>query len=189
MKTKVIDILDSREQEILLQVARQTIQAVTMHKRPDLTMEFPYPNFSKKFGAFVTLHKHDQLRGCIGYVQAIKPLIETIIEMSEAAALRDPRFDPVESDEVEDLEIEISVLTPMQKISSIEEINPGEHGLYMEKGYHRGLLLPQVALENHWDVETFLQHTSIKAGLSQDAWKDINTDLYIFSAQIFHENS
>ncbi len=187
MNSQVIDILSLEEQTTLLQIARETIGAVTHQQRPVMNKDYQHTVFNEKFGAFVTLHKNKQLRGCIGYVQAVKPLLETIMEMAEAAALRDPRFDPVEKHEVDDLEIEISVLTPMHRLSSIEEIHIGEHGLYIEKGYRRGLLLPQVATENEWDVETFLQHTCIKAGLKESAWKDQNADIFIFSAQIFTE--
>ncbi len=187
MNNQVIDILSLEEQNILLQIARDAIVAVTHQQRPILNDDLKHPVFKEKFGAFVTLHKNKHLRGCIGYVQAVKPLLETIIEMSEAAALRDPRFDPVEHHEVDDLEIEISVLTPMQRLNNIDEIHIGEHGLYIEKGYRRGLLLPQVASENEWNVEIFLQHTCIKAGLNKSAWKDQNADIYIFSAQIFNE--
>jgi AmmeMemoRadiSam system protein A len=140
---------------------------------------------SEKRGAFVTLKTHGQLRGCIGHIQAIKPLSQTVIDMAQAAAFQDPRFPPLSRQELKDLSIEISALTPFRPIKSIQEIQVGKHGLYIERGYHSGLLLPQVAEEYGWDTQTFLEHTCQKAGLPKDAWKDSNTKIQIFSAEIF----
>ena len=127
------------------------------------------------------------LRGCIGYIHALKQLDETIIEMAQAAAFRDPRFPPVTKDEFDDLEIEISVLTPIREIEDINEIEVGKHGIIIERGGYSGLLLPQVATDYGWDRETFLEHTCNKAGLPTDAWKQEGTKIKIFSADIFHE--
>ncbi|NIA31863.1 MAG: AmmeMemoRadiSam system protein A [Actinobacteria bacterium] len=178
--------LTRQQKKTLLRVARETIEKATAGK-PHPSFEFDDPLFREERGAFVTIHKNDDLRGCIGYVRAMKPLLETIIEMAEAAALHDPRFHPVQPDEVKDLEIEISVLTPLRKIEKVDEIQVGVHGLMLENGISSGLLLPQVATEYNWDRDTFLEHTCMKAGLPHDAWKDKNTKIYVFSADVFSE--
>jgi AmmeMemoRadiSam system protein B/AmmeMemoRadiSam system protein A len=136
-------------------------------------------------GAFVTINKKGSLRGCIGHIKGVKPLYKSVEEMAAAAAFGDPRFPPVTKKELKDLEIEISVLTPFEQITDVSEIEVGKHGIYMERGFHSGLLLPQVATEYNWDRETFLEHTCRKAGLPPDAWKDKDTRIYIFSADIF----
>jgi AmmeMemoRadiSam system protein A len=127
------------------------------------------------------------LRGCIGYIQPVRPLYLTVQEMAEAAALQDPRFTPVTEGELETLGIEISALTPLRKIKSVDEIQVGLHGIYMKKDYFSGLLLPQVATEYGWDRTTFLEHTCMKAGLPTNAWKDKDAEIYIFAADIFSE--
>ena len=139
----------------------------------------------EKCGAFVTIKNRGALRGCIGYVRGYLPLHETVKQMAIQAAFNDPRFTPVTKDEWADCDFEISVLTPMKKIESVEEIEVGVHGLYMEKGVHSGLLLPQVATEQGWDREEFLEYTCYKAGLPKDAWKSKDIDIYIFSADVF----
>ena len=139
----------------------------------------------EKRGAFVSLHLHGNLRGCIGYIHPTKPLYKTVRDMAIAAALQDPRFDPVTQQELEELEIEISVLTPMTKIEHIQEIEIGKHGLYIVNGPYHGLLLPQVATSYAWNKKTFLEHTCEKAGLPKSAWMDQDTEIYIFSADIF----
>lgn len=143
------------------------------------------PVLKEKRGAFVTLKKKGQLRGCIGYIHALKPLGQTIYEMARAAAFGDPRFPPVTKEELPNLSFEISVLTPLKEIKDIEEIKVGVHGLYIIKGSHAGLLLPQVATEYGWDRHTFLEHTCYKAGLAPQAWQDKDAKIYIFSADIF----
>jgi AmmeMemoRadiSam system protein A len=178
--------LTQQEKEILLQVARETISRITKGQ-PTPAFSYDLPIFMQKRGAFVTLHKHHELRGCIGYVQAYKPLLATIIEMAAAASQRDPRFTPVLTEEVPDLEIEISVLSPLQQIKDPDEIIIGKHGILIEHGYNTGLLLPQVATEYGWDRTTFLEHTCRKAGVGKDDWKDSKSKIFIFSAQIFSE--
>lgn len=139
----------------------------------------------EKGGAFVTIKKGAELRGCIGYIKGYLPLDETIRKMAVQAAFHDPRFDPIGKDEWKDAQVEISVLTPMKKIDDIEEIQVGDHGLYIEKGHYSGLLLPQVATERGWDRMTFLEHTCVKAGLPKDGWKADDARIYIFSAEVF----
>ncbi len=177
----------TREEKVeLLKIARKTIEHVTAGLRPP---DFPVEHeiFKQKRGAFVTLHKDKELRGCIGYVVPIKPLLDTVVDMAEAAALRDPRFPPVTPDEVDDLDIEISVLSPLKEITDINDIEIGKHGILIEKGYHSGLLLPQVATEYGWDRKTFLEHTCRKAGLPMNCWQDRGTKILIFSAEVFSE--
>ena len=125
------------------------------------------------------------MRGCIGLIEAVKPLAETIQEMALSAAFCDPRFPPLTSQEFKDIALEISVLSPLQQIKNVEEIQVGVHGLYIRQGPYRGLLLPQVATEYHWDRDTFLQQTCVKAGLPPMAWKDPETVISVFSADIF----
>jgi AmmeMemoRadiSam system protein A len=139
----------------------------------------------EKRGAFVTIEKHGRLRGCIGYIQAVKPLHITIQEMAQAAALKDRRFPPVTPGELDDLELEISVLTPLKRIKDINEIEVGKHGIYIKSGYYSGLLLPQVATDYGWDRLTFLKQTCQKAGTDGDCWKKKETEIYVFSADIF----
>ncbi len=179
-------LLNNHEKQELLKIARQTV-INTVTTQPQVSYKSKFPIFDEKRGAFVTIHKNNQLRGCIGFIQAVKSLLETIIEMAEAAAVSDPRFTPVQTDEIPEIEIEISVLSPLQKITDIDNIIIGTHGLYVEKDYHKGLLLPQVATEYNWDTISFLEHTCRKAGLPNNAWKDKNAQIYIFSADVFSE--
>ncbi len=179
-------VLNNREKKELLKIARQTIIS-TVTLQPPVAYKSDFPVFKQKRGAFVTIHKNDQLRGCIGFLRPVKSLLDTIIEMAKAAAVSDPRFTPVQPDEINDIEIEISVLSPLREITDVDNIIIGTHGLYIEQDYNKGLLLPQVATEYNWDTITFLQHTCRKAGLPVDAWKSKNTQIYIFSADVFSE--
>jgi AmmeMemoRadiSam system protein A len=175
--------LSPHEKVQLKQLAKQTIESVLSG---NVKIEFePTEALKEKCGAFVTIKKKDQLRGCIGYLKGVLPLHETIREMAIQAAFRDPRFSPLQKKEWEDIQIEISVLTPLKKINDVSDIEIGVHGLYIEKGPYSGLLLPQVATENHWDSITFLENTCYKAGLPRDAWKTKDAVIYIFSADVF----
>ncbi len=179
--------LSSVEKKALLQMARNSITRALL----DVTVTDPVidsPVMAENRGAFVTLHNKGQLRGCIGYVLPILPLAETVEEMAQAAALRDTRFPPVKPGEIDELDIEISVLTPMRRIESVDDIEVGVHGLYLKKGYASGLLLPQVAAEYDWDRQTFLEQTCRKAGLPPEAWKDDDTTVHTFSAEVFRES-
>jgi len=176
------------EKNALLNLARKTIEEkVKKGKVSQLSAtDFP-PNLHAEFGAFVTLHKHGNLRGCIGRFTANQPLYEVIQEMAVAAATEDTRFQPVSSVEIEALEIEISVLSPMRKIASIDEIELGKHGIYIKKGFRSGTFLPQVASETGWNLEEFLGHCARdKAGIGWDGWKD--AEIYIYEAYVFSEN-
>ena len=139
---------------------------------------------NSKCGAFVSLHKHGHLRGCIGHFGEDYPLHKIVAEMARAAAFEDPRFMPVTRDELDDLDIEISVLTPMRRIQSLDEFELHRHGIYIRKGYHSGTFLPQVADEVNWTKEEFVGHCSQdKAGLGWDGWKD--AELYVYEAIVF----
>ena len=183
-KTGVDLGLTDDEKQYLLLLARKTIE-----KRFKPETEIPEPpagtTLNQPRGAFVTLNRAGRLRGCIGFIRAVKPLIEIIPEMAIAAAFQDPRFEPLQPDELDDLEIEISVLTPLQEIKDPEEIIPGKHGIMIIKGPFSGLLLPQVATDHNWDRYTFLSQTCMKAGLPPDAWQENDTKIYVFSADVF----
>lgn len=180
------DLLSEESQRLLLRIARASIESF-LSKKPFPEFEITDPKLTEKRGAFVTLHKDGKLRGCIGYVMALKPLWQTVKEVAVAAAVDDPRFPPVTLKELDEIEIEISVLTPMRRIRDIEEIRVGTHGIYIKRGINSGLLLPQVAVEYGWSREEFLAQTCYKAWLPPDAWKDPMTEIYIFSAQVFSE--
>jgi AmmeMemoRadiSam system protein B/AmmeMemoRadiSam system protein A len=169
----------------LLKIARKSVEAAVRGEAPP---EFSpaSPLLKEKRGAFVTLTEGGRLRGCIGQIRGIEPLYLSVSHMARSAALEDPRFDPVKPPEVDRLEIEISVLTPFERMSDPSEIMVGTHGLYIEKGYNHGLLLPQVATDYGWDRYQFLDQTCNKAGLPAGAWKE-GADIYLFSAQIFNE--
>ncbi len=175
-------------QKKLIHIARETIEN---YIRSRTTSEFSVeePELLEKCGAFVTIRSHGQLRGCIGHVEGIKPLYQTIIDMAIATSTEDPRFSPVTEQELDSLEIEISVMSPLRKIDDPEEVEVGKHGILMRRGFRSGLLLPQVATEHNWDRQTFLEHTCRKALLPDTAWQDPETDIYIFSAQVFHEDT
>jgi AmmeMemoRadiSam system protein B/AmmeMemoRadiSam system protein A len=181
-----VDLGLSREEKVeLLRIARRSIEARILGK--------PAPEFStesellkREMGAFVTITESGKLRGCIGHIRGLEPLYTTISKMAVAAATEDPRFPPLSSQELDKIAIEISVLTPLEKIGSVDEIQVGRDGIYMEKGHNHGLLLPQVATEYGWDRDQFIQHTCLKAGLPTDAWQE-GADIYIFSAQVFNE--
>jgi MEMO1 family protein len=176
--------LNEEEKKTLHHIARTVIENKARGKA---VPEFKIGSsiLKENRGAFVTIHKRGQLRGCIGYIEGRGPLHKTIEEMAEAAAFRDPRFTPVKEKELPELELEISVLTPLKKIKDVTEIQVGKHGIYIKKGWYAGLLLPQVATEYGWDRQTFLEHTCQKAGLPSNAWKEKDTEIYIFSADIF----
>jgi len=176
--------LNEEEKKTLHQIAKTVIENKARGKTvPDFKVESPV--LKENRGAFVTIHKRGQLRGCIGYIEGRGPLHKTIEEMAEAAAFRDPRFTPVKEKELPELELEISVLTPLKKIKDVDEVQVGKHGIYIKKGWYSGLLLPQVATEYGWDRQAFLEHTCQKAGLPSNAWKEKDTEIYIFSADIF----
>ncbi len=177
--------LTKKDKEKLLTIARKSLsEYVRNRKIPSFQVESEI--LKEKCGAFVTLKKKNgDLRGCIGRIVAEEPLFLVIRDMAIAAATQDYRFPPVTPSEIDDIEIEISVLTPMQKVNSVEEIEVGRDGLMIKRGYMSGLLLPQVPVEQGWDRKTFLVHTCYKAGLPPDAWK--SSELWKFQAIVFSE--
>jgi len=137
-------------------------------------------------GVFVTLRRRTRLRGCIGQIEAIEPIGQAVARCAMAAALDDPRFDPVRPDELIELEIEISAISRLERIS-LEAIEVGRHGLMVTRGYQRGLLLPQVALEFRWTRDRFLEETCVKGGMEKQAWKDPAARIEAFTAEVFSE--
>jgi AmmeMemoRadiSam system protein A len=137
--------------------------------------------------AFVTLHKAGDLRGCIGHIEPNEPLGTVIPRCAVAAAATDPRFPPLAADELREIEIELSLLGPLEPIAGADDVEVGRHGLVVQQGWHRGLLLPQVATEWNWNAETFLAQTCYKAGLPRDAWKH-GAQVWRFEAEVFGED-
>ena len=169
----------------LLSLARETIKEyLATGKRKEFHTDDE--TLTQKVGAFVTLKKMGELRGCIGYIVSDMSLYKTIIDAAISAATGDPRFPPMGIEELDQMTIEISVLSPPRVVTKMEEIEVGEHGLIITKGFNQGLLLPQVATEQGWDKTTFIQHTCLKAGLPLDAWEKGAT-MEVFSAQVFGE--
>lgn len=146
------------------------------------------PKLAELRGVFVTLKEHGDLRGCIGYIEGIKPLYLAVAEMAVAAAVGDPRFPEVTENELPELEYEISVLTPKRQIDKPEDFIPGRHGIIVQRGGRSGVFLPQVAAEEGWDRETTLSYLCLhKAGLPANAWKDKETKLFVFEAEVMDE--
>ena len=178
-------MMSEDDQKQLLTLARQALEARVVGGRPpDVVCTGPR---ALHCGAFVSIHCGDDLRGCIGHLTVDAPLGQTIAHLGGAVADRDPRFPPVTPDELPLLHIEISLLTPERPVAAIEEIEVGRHGLIVEHGRARGLLLPQVAIEQEWDRETFLAHTCIKAGLPDDAWRS-GARILVFEARVFSDS-
>jgi AmmeMemoRadiSam system protein B/AmmeMemoRadiSam system protein A len=172
------------EKKILKDIAWQSIEAAVKDKKGSPPKNIT-DRLREKYGIFVTIQKHGTLRGCIGYIIAEQPLFELCQYAAKSAALHDPRFPPVSEKELPHLEIDISILTPLERITNWDEISVGRDGLYIIKGPYRGLLLPQVAAEYGWTVEEFLEETCHKAGLPADAYKSPDTEVYKFSAEVF----
>lgn len=180
------DELTEEEKKSLLEIARNTVESyVRTGKIPEtkpLTAKL-----SEKRGVFVTLHKKGELRGCIGYVEAVKPVYQAVSEMAVAASTEDPRFPRVGAAELKDIDIEITVLSPLSRITDPQSVVVGTHGLVMRRGGRSGLLLPQVPVEQGWNRQEFLEYTCLKAGLPKDAWKDKATEIFVFTGQVFGE--
>lgn len=177
--------LSDGEKDTLLKIARQTLQSyLSTGTVPAFDVD---DNLMKNGAAFVTLEKAGQLRGCIGHTTAVEPLYKAVSDCAIQAAVSDPRFSPVGINELDRLHIEISVLTPMQKVESLSEIKVGRDGLMIFRGSNRGLLLPQVATEYGWSETQFLEQTCVKAGLSVNAYKSPDAVIYRFQAVVFGE--
>jgi len=184
-------MISDRAGEYLVKLSKDTIKyqldnGKLMVKPTDYPIEL-----DEELGVFVTLNKNNNLRGCIGYAEPIKPAIDATMEVALAAAFNDPRFPQLSDKEFGDLEFEVTVLTKPELIEVahykqyFDEIEIGRDGLIIQKGYARGLLLPQVATENLFTVEEFLDNTCMKAGISADSWMDESCDVYKFQGQIF----
>jgi len=177
--------LSSRDKEDLLTLARRSVEHAV---RTGTMYEVPASSngtLNQERGAFVTLTEAGQLRGCIGYTSASKPLNLTVRDTATLAALRDTRFRPVTASELGVLEYEVSVLSPLRRVTDLRQVKVGQHGLLMKNGEYEGLLLPQVPTEQGWDRTTFLQQTCAKAGMQSNCWKDENTDIFLFTAVVF----
>lgn len=180
-------VLSDEEKTLLLKIARESIESQLANRpMPDINESELPENLKLKCGAFVTLNKNDQLRGCIGRFLPDQPLYMVVREMAVAAAFRDVRFSPVEKYEMGKIDIEVSVLTPLKRIYSIDEFKLGEQGIYIIKGNRSGTFLPKVAESTGWNKEEFLGHCSRdKAGIGWEGWKD--ADLYTYEALVFDE--
>ena len=177
------------EQKYLLNLARESI-GFYLDFHTEMLIDKPKnPEYLKERAVFVTLNSDGNLRGCIGHMQARMPLYEAVIEMAVGAAFEDPRFPRIRDEkEVEHVNIEISILSPMKRIYDYKKIRLGIDGVWIKKGFQSGVFLPQVATETGWDLDTFLGNLCAhKAGLSYDAYKDPNTEIYIYQVEKFQE--
>ena len=179
--------MNDAQKQTLLKVARQTVEAV-INRRAVPEAKSDDPELNAPCGCFVTLKNGERLRGCIGNFTSEGPLIGLVVEMAKASATGDPRFfaDPIKPGELSELDIEISVLSPLQRTEDPLGLRLGVDGIYIKKGFASGCFLPQVATETGWSKEEFLSYCcSHKAGLADDAWKDPETEVYLFSAEVF----
>jgi uncharacterized protein len=186
-----MSLLADREKQFLLKTARRALTLAVERgvSLEDIFLEqAPQLSVADAGGAFVTLRRQRHLRGCIGQLTSDLPLVQVIAYCAKAAALDDPRFDPVVIHELSEIDIELSILS-LPKSVTPTEIEPGRHGLIVSKGWQRGLLLPQVAKEYGWSAERFLEETCIKGGLERNAWKSESTGIQAFTAEVFSESS
>jgi len=179
--------MNDAQKQTLLKTARDTVEAV-ITKGPIPEPESDDPELNAACGCFVTLKNQGRLRGCIGQFISDRPLIELVVEMAKASATGDPRFlaDPITADELDQLDIEISVLSPLRRTDDPLSLRLGVDGIYIKKGFTSGCFLPQVATEAGWSKEEFLSYCCAhKAGLPADAWRDPETEVYLFTAEVF----
>jgi uncharacterized protein len=180
-------VLNEEQRRQLLRLARTSIESTLDGRTPEMRAEEFDEDLRRPAGAFVTLRKDGDLRGCIGSIRAMEPLYRAVASSAISAAFRDPRFFPVRKDEIGHLELEISVMGPIEQVRDFNEIEVGRDGLIISRGRFAGLLLPQVASEYGWDRETFLDQTCLKAGLQPDAWRSPDTRIEKFAAEVFGE--
>lgn len=188
MKQQIAFLLSLMEKEFLVDLVRLSIvnRFAAREGQPEVPVPVPSSEMlQRELGAFVTLKIDGKLRGCIGYLVGDGPLYLTVVRMAQAAAFEDPRFSPLEYEEVALLEVEISVMGPISPCGDLERIEVGRHGLIVRKGMHSGLLLPQVPVEWGWNRETFLEQTCRKAGLPEMAWREPQTQVLWFEAVVF----
>lgn len=180
-------MLSEAQRKQLLTLARESISAALKGERPNVNAEQFDDDLRRPAGAFVTLTENDELRGCIGSIEAVAPLYLAVVQSAINAAFRDPRFYPLRPDELANIHLEISVMGPIEKVTNVDDIEPGRDGLIISRGRNAGLLLPQVATEYGWDRETFLEQTCVKAGLPPNTWREPGTTIEKFSAEVFGE--
>jgi AmmeMemoRadiSam system protein A len=181
-------LIPADSQKKLIHLSRLTLESFVLgFGRRVEEINDPYLD-TAAYGAFVSLHKREELRGCIGTCFPTQPLHETVVKMTEAAASRDHRVTPISKGELPDIRIDISVLSPLESVSNPLALEVGKHGLHIARGNERGVLLPQVATQCGWDIETFLSQTCVKAGLAKDAWKWPGTKISTFHALIIEED-
>ena len=179
-------VIGPEDQRRLLDLARRALAARVRHAGlPDIDGSLA-PDVRR--GAFVSIFHDGELRGCLGRLNSQLPIARLVAQLAQAVADSDPRFDRVTPQELAGIGLEISVLTREREISSVEEIEVGRHGLIVEQGTNRGLLLPQVPSEHGWDRHTFLDHTCLKAGLAADAWRR-GARIFVFEAEVFGERA
>ncbi len=185
--------LSGKDGSFLVELAKEAIKLYLTEGKVMNVPENINPLLKEDRGVFVTLTRDGDLRGCIGYPEPIMPLVNALIDAAISAAIRDPRFPPLKSEELAEVQVEVSVLTKPELVEVekpsdyIQNVKIGEDGLIVEMGPYRGLLLPQVATEWHWNAEEFLSNTCIKAGLPADCWLSEEVKLYKFQSQIFRE--
>jgi len=177
--------LDAKEKQALMTIARNSVESFVRQGKLYECSPGGMEALARDRGAFVTLKEHGDLRGCIGYITPLKPLCMTVRDVAALAAVRDPRFTPVSASELNELEYEISVLSPLRRVTDWKQIEVGRDGLLVREGNSQGVLLPQVASEEHWDRTTFLDQTCVKAGLPRHCWQNEDTDVFQFSAVVF----
>jgi AmmeMemoRadiSam system protein A len=180
--------LGSKEKDALIQLAKKSVETAVREEKLYEPAASDFAAFQQERGVFVTLTKKGELRGCIGLITAEKPLYLGVRDAATYAALRDPRFPPVNAGELPGLEYEISVLTPFHRILDVKDIRIGRDGLLMVQGRNEGVFLPQVPTEQGWDRKTYLEELGRKAGLTRQAWQDEATDIFGFSAIVFNEH-
>ncbi len=179
--------MNDTQKQTLLKVARDTVKAV-IRREPTETPQSDDSELNAPCGCFVTLKNHGRLRGCIGQFTSDSPLIELVGQMAKSSATSDPRFfaDPISISELDQLDVEISVLSPLQRTDEPLSLRLGVDGIYIKRGHMSGCFLPQVATETGWSKEEFLSYCCAhKAGLAADAWRDPETEVYLFTAEVF----
>ena len=179
--------LDDDDRRMLLRIARDAINRYLQSPGEIDPPDELTPGLKRYVGAFVTLHLNKDLRGCVGSLTCDKTVAETVAEVAVSAAFEDYRFDQLSRDDIERMNIEVSVLSEFTPIDDISQVVPGKHGLWVESEQGKGLLLPQVAEQHGWDRETFLRQTCVKAGLSPSDWQKSETTTMVFTAEVFSE--
>jgi AmmeMemoRadiSam system protein A len=178
---------NEHDRRLLLRLAREAIAAHVNRQSQSAISNLQSAILSRPAGAFVTLHKGGDLRGCIGHIEPTEPIGVVVPRCAVAACSTDPRFPSVAADELDAIDIEISLLGPLEPVGGPQDVSIGRHGLIVERGWQRGLLLPQVATEWRWDAEAFLAHTCEKARLPRDAWQH-GAKVWRFEAEVFAED-